>query len=119
MAKILIVDDSRTSRKMIRGILEGAGHQVVGEAADGEDGVAKYSELKPDVVTMDITMPKLDGISSIKKILEMDSKAKVVMVTAAGQKEKVVEAIKIGAAEYITKPYDAEKMVEAINNVLK
>ena len=119
MAKILIVDDSRTSRKMIRGILEGAGHQVVGEATDGEDGVAKYSELKPDVVTMDITMPKLDGIASIKKILEIDSKAKVVMVTAAGQKEKVVEAIKIGAAEYITKPYDAEKMVEAINNVLK
>lgn len=119
MAKILIVDDSRTSRKILRGILEGAGHQIVGEAMDGEEGVAKYAELKPDIVTMDITMPKLDGIASIKKIIETDSKAKVIMVTAAGQKEKVVEAIKIGAAEYITKPYDGEKLLEAINNILK
>ena len=105
MAKILIVDDSRTSRKILREILEDAGHTIIGEAVDGEDGYIKYQELKPDVVTLDITMPKLDGIEALQLIRKFDENAKAIMITAAGQKDKMVRAVKYGAAEFITKPY--------------
>ena len=104
MAKILIVDDSRTSRKILREILEDAGHTIIGEAVDGEDGYIKYQELKPDVVTLDITMPKLDGIEALQLIRKFDENAKAIMITAAGQKDKMVRAVKYGAAEFITKP---------------
>ena len=102
MSKVLIVDDSRTSRKILKGILEGAGHEVVGEAVDGQDGVEKYKELSPEVVTLDITMPVLDGLGSLAEIKKADPNARVIMVTAAGQQTKMVEAIKLGAAEFIT-----------------
>ncbi|MBO4337196.1 MAG: response regulator, partial [Lachnospiraceae bacterium] len=97
MAKILMVDDSRTSRKLLRTILEEAGHEVVGEAKDGQDGVKQFQALKPDVVTMDITMPVLDGVEALKMIKALDKDSKVVMVTAAGQKPKIMECIKAGA----------------------
>ena len=93
MAKFLIVDDSRTSRKILRGILEEAGHTVVGEATNGQEGYDRYVEFQPDVVTMDITMPVLDGIGGLKKIKEAYPDSKVVMVTAAGQRNKMVEAV--------------------------
>ena len=98
MANILIVDDSRTSRKILKGILEGEGYEVVGEATNGQEGYDRYVELKPDVVTMDITMPVLDGIEALKKIKSEYPDAKVVMVTAAGQKTKMVEAVQNGAS---------------------
>lgn len=119
MAKILIVDDSRTSRKILRGILEDAGHEVVGEAVDGQDGVDKYTELKPEVVTLDITMPVLDGLDALKEIKKVDANAKVIMVTAAGQQNKMVDAIKSGASEFVTKPFESEVILDMVNKVSK
>ncbi|MBR6329005.1 MAG: response regulator [Lachnospiraceae bacterium] len=117
MANVLIVDDSRTSRRILRGIIEGMGHTVCGEAVNGEEGVRLYEELRPELVTMDITMPVMDGLTSMQKIHEIDRAAKVVMVTAVGQRNKVVECIKEGASDYVTKPYevsDVEKVIEKV-----
>lgn len=118
MANILIVDDSRTSRKILRGILEDAGHTVVGECVNGEEGYLKYKEIKPDLVTLDITMPKLDGLEALQLIKKCDEEAKAVMITAAGQKEKMIQAIKYGASEFIAKPYEAEDVKQVIEKVL-
>ncbi|MBO5056242.1 MAG: response regulator [Lachnospiraceae bacterium] len=118
MARILIVDDSRTSRRFLKGILEEAGHEIIGEAANGDEGYIKYKELKPDVVTMDITMPVTDGIQALQLIRHLDKEAHVVMVTAAGQKEKMMQAIKAGAEEFITKPFEPEEVVEVIGRIL-
>lgn len=118
MADFLIVDDSRTSRKILRGILEEAGHTVVGEATNGQEGYDRYVELQPDVVTMDITMPVLDGIGGLKKIKEAYPESKVVMVTAAGQRSKMVEAVESGADEFIPKPFDPEQLVATLTKVI-
>lgn len=118
MANILIVDDSRTSRKILKGILEGEGYEVVGEATNGQEGYDRYVELKPDVVTMDITMPVLDGIEALKKIKGEYPDAKVVMVTAAGQKTKMVEAVQNGANEFVSKPFEAEQLKKIIDKVV-
>ncbi len=118
MANILVVDDSRTSRKILKEILEEAGHVVVAEGRDGEDGYLKYKETKPDLVTMDITMPKLDGLEALQLIKKSDEEAKVVMITAAGQKEKMIQAIKYGAAEFISKPYEPGDVKAVIDKVL-
>ncbi len=118
MATVLIVDDSRTSRKILRAILERGGLEVVDEAVNGEEGYLKYKELKPDLVTMDITMPAMDGIESLKLIKHTNSEAKVVMITAAGQKEKMVEALKCGAEEFITKPFDEAEVIAAISKLV-
>lgn len=117
MANILIVDDSRTSRRILRGILENSGHTIVGEAGNGEEGCILYKQLKPDIVTMDITMPKLDGLEALKVIMHDDPNAKVVMVTAAGQKSKMVEAIKEGASEFISKPFSDEDIRKIIQDI--
>ncbi len=119
MANILIVDDSRTSRKILRELLEGAGHTILAECGDGEEGFLKFRELKPDLVTLDITMPKLDGIEALQLIKKLDENAKVVMITAAGQKDKMVRAIKCGAAEFISKPYEPEEVKNIIAKVLE
>ncbi len=118
MANILIVDDSRTSRKILKGILEGEGYEVVGEATNGQEGYDRYVELKPDVVTMDITMPVLDGIEALKKIKSESPDAKVVMVTAAGQKTKMVEAVQNGASEFVSKPFEPEQLKKIIDKVI-
>ena len=118
MAKILIVDDSRTSRRMLRAILEEMGHEVVAEAVNGEDGFVKYKELNPDLVTLDITMPVLDGIQALSLIKKHDPEAKVVMITAAGQRDKMIKAVKYGAAEFITKPYEKEVVEKILKEVL-
>ncbi len=118
MASILIVDDSRTSRKILKGILESEGYEVVGEATNGQEGYERYVELKPDVVTMDITMPVLDGIEALKKIKGEYPDAKVVMVTAAGQKTKMVEAVQNGANEFVSKPFEAEQLKKIIDKVV-
>lgn len=118
MAKILIVDDSRTSRKILKGILENAGYEVIGEATNGQEGYERYVELKPDIVTMDITMPVLDGIEALKKIKAEYPEAKVVMVTAAGQKTKMVEAVQNGANEFVSKPFEPEQLKTIIDKVM-
>lgn len=117
MAKVLIVDDSRISRKILRGILEESGHEVIDEAVDGQDGVKKFQSLKPDIVTMDITMPVLDGMEALKMIKALNPDTKVIMVTAAGQKGKMIDCIKLGANEFLTKPFDKEEIISVINKL--
>ncbi|MDE6209008.1 MAG: response regulator [Lachnospiraceae bacterium] len=117
MASILIVDDSRTSRKILRTILEEAGHTVVGEAVNGDDGFKKCKELKPELVTLDITMPVLDGIEALQIIKTRYPEIKVIMVTAAGQNSKMVEAVKYGADDFIAKPFEAEQILSAIKKI--
>ena len=104
MVTVLIVDDSRTSRRFLRNMLTEAGYEVVAEAVDGEDGMKKYEEFKPDIVTMDITMPKLDGIDAVS--------------TAAGQKTNIVEALKRGAADFIQKPFESSAIVSVLEKVM-
>ncbi|MCR5691728.1 MAG: response regulator [Eubacterium sp.] len=116
MARILIVDDSRTSRRMLRNILTECGQEIVGEAGDGQEGYEMYVDLKPDIVTLDITMPVLDGLGALEKIMTFDENAKAIMITAAGQKGKMVDAIKLGAAEFIQKPYEANQIEMIIKN---
>lgn len=118
MANILIVDDSRTSRKMLRRILEEAEHTIIGEAVNGEDGYLKYMELKPDLVTLDITMPKMDGLEALRLIRKFDENATAIMITAAGQKEKMILAIKSGASDFISKPYEPGDVVGVVNKCL-
>lgn len=117
MAKILIVDDSRTSRRMLKNILENSGQEIIGEASNGQEAFEQYIELQPDIITLDITMPVLDGLGTLRKIMEHDPEAKVVMITAAGQKGKMVEAIKLGASEFIQKPYEPAQITSVISNL--
>lgn len=118
MANILMVDDSRTSRKVLKDMLERGGHSVVGEATNGKEGFEYYDKLKPDLVTMDITMPVMDGIEGLKLIHKAFPEAKVIMITAAGQNEKIKEAVESGALEFITKPLDEKVVLSAIEKVL-
>ncbi len=119
MEKILIVDDSKTSRKFLKNMLTESGYEVVAEAVDGVDGVEKYKEVHPDIVTMDITMPHLDGIDAVSEIMRVDPNAKIIMVTAAGQKSNVVEALKRGAVDFIQKPFEKEVIAEVIKKVME
>ncbi len=119
IARVLIVDDSRTSRKLMRNILESNDFEVAGEAVNGEEGWLKYKEINPDIVTMDITMPQMDGIEALSLIRKDAPDAKIVMISAAGQREKMVEALKRGAADFVTKPFDEEKVINTLKEVLK
>lgn len=119
MAKILIVDDSKTSRKFLRNMLEQAGHEIVAEAVDGAEGVEKFRIYRPDITTMDITMPVFGGIDAVKDIIEIDPDAKIIMVTAAGQKANMIEALKKGAADFIQKPFDMDVIVNTIEKVME
>ena len=116
---VVIVDDSKLSRKILRNILEEAGYAVVAEATDGEEGIAEYLQFKPDIVTMDITMPNMNGLESLKEILYMDKHAKVVMISAAGQQKKIIDAIKIGAKRFITKPFEGEDVISCMDSIMK
>jgi len=118
MKKVLIVDDAKFMRYSISNMLKNSGFNVVGEAENGVDGVQKYMELKPDIVTMDITMPEMTGIDALKAILKYDPKAKVVMISAMGQEEFVREAVISGAKSFIVKPFKQEHIVECLNKIL-
>jgi two-component system chemotaxis response regulator CheY len=113
--KVLIVDDTAFMRMMLKTIITGKGYEVVGEAQDGIEAVEKYKELKPDIVTMDITMPRMDGIEAIKEIMKMDPDAKIIVCSAMGQKTLVIDALKLGAKDFIVKPFDADRVIEAIS----
>lgn len=119
MANIMIVDDSRTSRKILRELLERNGYTVIAEATNGEEGYLKYKELIPDVVTMDITMPVMDGIEALSLIKKEKPDAKVLMITAAGQKEKMMDAIKRGAEEFVMKPFNEPEILAALSRIVK
>lgn len=118
MPVILIVDDSRTSRKILRRIIADLGYDSIEEAENGQVGYMKYKEIKPDVVLLDITMPVMDGLETLQLIMKENDQAKVVMVSAAGQREKVTKAIKCGAANFISKPYEPEDIQRMIRQIL-
>ena len=116
--RILIVDDASFMRMMIKDILTKNGFEVVGEGENGLKAVEKYEELKPDLVVMDITMPEMDGIEAVKEIKKIDSEAKIVMCSAMGQQTMVIEAIQAGAKDFIVKPFQADRVIEAVKKVL-
>ncbi|NHN30027.1 response regulator [Paenibacillus agricola] len=118
MATVMIVDDSTVMRRNIRIILERAGHEVVVEATDGREVLASYINHKPDLVTMDINMVNMDGIEALQILLKTFPQARVVMISAAGQKQQVLDAIKAGAKSYIVKPFQAERLLEIIGKVI-
>jgi two-component system chemotaxis response regulator CheY len=117
MPKVLIVDDTAFMRKLLRNILFSGGFDIVGEAENGKQAVELYKQLKPDIVTMDIVMPEMNGIEALKEIKKMDPNAKVVMCTAVGQEQMVKAAIKLGARGYIVKPFQAPKVIEELKKV--
>lgn len=115
--KALIVDDAVIMRRMLKDILVAAGFLIVGEAGDGEEAVKLAAEHRPHLITLDITMPKMDGLTALKKIKEIDRNIKIVMVSAMGQRENVIEAIKSGAENFIVKPFNAEKIHRVIKGL--
>jgi two-component system, chemotaxis family, chemotaxis protein CheY len=116
MAKrILIVDDMLFMRMKLKGLLEKLGYHVVGEGGNGREGLEKYKLLKPEVVLMDITMPEMDGLTALREIMAFDSKANVVMVSAVGQEKNVMEAIMLGAKNFVVKPFQNEKIAEVLS----
>ncbi|MCI5918562.1 MAG: response regulator [Roseburia sp.] len=119
MAKnILICDDAAFMRMMIKDILTKNGYNIAGEAENGAKAVEKYNETKPDLVLMDITMPEMDGIQALKKIKEADPNACIIMCSAMGQQAMVIEAIQSGAKDFIVKPFQAERVLEAVKKVV-
>jgi two-component system chemotaxis response regulator CheY len=118
MARVLVVDDAAFMRKMLSDTLTTAGHQVVGEADNGLEGVNQYRLLRPDLATMDIAMSGQDGLSALRDILSFDPGARVIMCSALGQESKVLESVKAGARDFIVKPFDAERVLQAIDKAL-
>lgn len=116
--KVLIVDDVAFVRKTLSDILKQGGYQVVGEAADGADAINKYAELRPDVVTMDVVMPQMSGIEATRKIMQMDKDARVVIISAMGQENLIMEAINVGARDYVVKPFSAVDVLKTVARAL-
>lgn len=118
-ATIMIVDDAAFMRMMLKDILTKNGFTVVGEAENGMLAVEKYQELQPNLTIMDITMPEMDGLQAVKEIRKQDSKARIIMCSAMGQQSMVIEAIQSGAKDFVVKPFQAERVVEAVTKALK
>ena len=118
MATVLVVDDAAFMRMMLKDILTKGGYDVVGEAADGNEAVAKYNELKPDLVTVDITMPNKDGLQALKEIRANDPNATCIMCSAMGQQAMVIDAIQAGAKDFVVKPFQPDRVLESIHKVL-
>lgn len=119
MANILIIDDSGMSRKKLRTILENGSHTVVGEARDGVEGIEQFKTLSPDLVTLDVTMPNMDGISCLKSLLAINEDARVVMISALGKGDVMLNALNFGAINYITKPFEDELVLNTISDALE
>ena len=117
--RILLVDDAVFMRMKLKDILEKNGYEVVAEAQNGLEAIEKYKSEKPDLVTMDITMPEMDGVTALKKIKEFDPSAKVIMCSAMGQQSMVMDAIQAGAVDFIVKPFDNERVLESIKKATK
>ncbi len=117
--RILIVDDAQFMRKLLADILKKGGYEICGEASNGDEAVKLYKELSPDLVTMDIVMPDKSGIDAIREIISYDPNAKIVVVSAMGQQPLVLEAIQAGAKDYIVKPFQPSRVLEAMERVLK
>ena len=118
MARVLVVDDAAFMRKMVSDALAKGGHEVVGEAGNGNEAIQRYQELRPEVTTLDITMPEKDGLAALQEIVAFDPGAKVVMCSALGQESKVLESIKLGAKDFVVKPFQADRVLSAIEKAL-
>lgn len=118
MAKIMVVDDAAFLRAMLKDILITAGHEVVFEAANGKEAVDRYRAYQPDLVTMDITMPVMEGIQAVKEIRKLDPKANIVMCSAMGQTNLIIEAIQSGAKDFIMKPFHSSRVLEAVDKAI-
>ena len=119
MARFLLCDDSAFMRMMLRRILEQAGHEIVGEAGNGKEAVQQFRKCKPDLVTMDITMPIMDGIEAVRLIIQQELQARIIMVTAMGQKDIIMSALSAGASDFIVKPFEVRQVVEVVNKQLR
>lgn len=117
-ARVLVVDDAIFMRKMISDILEGNGMEIVGEADTGALAVEKYKELKPDLVTMDIIMPEMNGIDAVRQIMSNDSQARIVMCSALGQQALVQDALTAGAKDFLIKPFNPSRVIEVVTKIL-
>ena len=118
MARVLVVDDAAFMRKLLTDALVSGGHEVVGEAGNGVEAVARYQELKPELTTLDITMPEKDGLAALAEIMAIDPSAKVIMCSALGQEAKVLEAVKLGAKDFVVKPFQPPRVLEAVDKAL-
>jgi len=116
--RVLIVDDAAFMRMMIKNVLTQNGYEVTGEASNGQEALVLYEKVKPDLVTLDITMPEMDGIQTLKELLKMDPSANVIMVTAMGQQQLVIEAIQVGAKDFVVKPFQPDRLIEAVRKAL-
>jgi len=114
---VMVVDDAAFMRMILKNVLTGKGFEVI-EAVDGSDAVKKYKESKPDLVTMDITMPEMDGLAAVKEIKKFDPQAKIIMCSAMGQQSMVIDAIQAGARDFIVKPFQPEKVMEAVTKAI-
>jgi two-component system, chemotaxis family, chemotaxis protein CheY len=118
MARVLVVDDAAFMRKMVSDALAKAGHEVIGEACNGVEAVESFRALKPELTTLDITMPEKDGLAALAEIMAADPSAKVVMCSALGQESKVLEAIKLGAKDFVVKPFQPDRVIDAVGKAL-
>src|ERR1041384_8802352 len=118
MARSRVVADAAFMGKMFSDALAKGGHEVVGEGGNGEEAVARFQELKPELVTLDITMPEKDGLAALKEIIELDPGARVIMCSALGEESMVLESIKLGARDFVVKPFKPERVQEAVAKAL-
>jgi two-component system chemotaxis response regulator CheY len=118
MARVLVVDDAAFMRKVLGDALASGGHEVVGEAANGREAVDSFQTLRPELTTLDITMPEKDGLEALAEIMAIDPAAKVVMCSALGQERKVLESIRLGAKDFVVKPFQAGRVLEAVGKAL-
>lgn len=118
MARVLVVDDAAFMRKLLTDALTNGGHEVVGEAGNGVEAVARWQELRPELTTLDITMPEKDGLAALAEIMAIDPSAKIIMCSALGQESKVLEAVKLGAKDFVVKPFQPPRVLEAVEKAL-
>jgi two-component system chemotaxis response regulator CheY len=118
MARVLVVDDAAFMRKVVSDALTSGGHEVVGEAGNGNEAVQRYQELHPELTTLDITMPEKDGLAALAEIISIDPAARVLMCSALGQESKVIESIKLGAKDFVVKPFQPPRLLEAVTKAL-
>ena len=118
MARVLVVDDAAFMRKVVSDALTSGGHEVVGEAGNGNEAVQRYQELQPELTTLDITMPEKDGLAALAEIISINPSARVLMCSALGQESKVIESIKLGAKDFVVKPFQPPRLLEAVSKAL-
>jgi two-component system, chemotaxis family, chemotaxis protein CheY len=118
MARVLVVDDAAFMRKVVSDALASGGHEVIGEAGNGTEAVQRYQELSPELTTLDITMPEKDGLAALAEIMAIDPAARVLMCSALGQESKVIESIKLGAKDFVVKPFQPARLLEAVGKAL-